>query len=332
MIPHKEVSRYRKHEALRTALSPVMAFLDDSLVLEIMVNADGKVWIDKAGDGMMRTNVVMSADEVERIIRLLAATMGTEVNDQKPSLAAKIPGWGARVQASVPPIVSAPVFSFRKPAILVFSLQKYVDDGILTADEAAFLIQAVKERKNILVGGGTGSGKTTFVNALLQVVADTQDRVYIVEDNPELQCAAENKVEILVQPPLYTHQKAIMDALRFRPDRIIVGEVRDGAALDMLKAWNTGHPGGISTIHANGPVAMLERLCQLCEEIMPHAPRYLIAEAIDICVYIKRDNNRPAGRLITGIMEVTGEKDGQWTMEKPSFLWPAAVPDGYAVT
>ena len=182
----------------------------------------------------------------------------------------------------------------------------------MSESDAQFLRQAVLDKKNILVGGGTGSGKTTFVNALLQEVALTNDRIYIVEDNAELQCDAQNKVEILVHPPIYTHQRAIMDALRFRPDRIIVGEVRDGAALDMLKAWNTGHPGGIATIHANTTTSMLDRLSQLCEEVMPHAPRYLIAEAIDICVHIRRAPESPAGRLISGIVEVIGEENGHW--------------------
>jgi type IV secretion system protein VirB11 len=319
MTLFKDISRSRKYDALKTAITPIMCFLDDPMVLEIMVNADGKVWIDKIREGMFFSNIVMEPEEVERIVRLLAAAMNTEVNEKTPSLSAKIPGWGARVQASVPPIVAAPVFSFRKPAKLVYPLQDYVDSNILTTEEAGFLKKSVRERKNILVGGGTGSGKTTFVNALLQEVAWTNDRVYIVEDNPELQCDAENKVEIFVQPPVYTHQKAIMDSLRFRPDRIIVGEVRDGAAIDMLKAWNTGHPGGIATIHANSSASMLDRLCQLCEEVMLQAPRYLIADAIDICVHLKRDPGHSAGRSITGIMEVTGESDGQWFLRKPDF-------------
>lgn len=302
------------------ALEPIMDYLEDSSVIEIMVNADGKVWIDKFREGMSFSKVVMLPDEVERIVRLLAAAMNTEINERNPSLSAKLPGWGARVQASVPPIVAAPVFSFRKPAKIVYPIQDYVESNILSMEEADFLKKAVIEKKNILVGGGTGSGKTTFVNALLQEVARTNERVYIVEDNPELQCDAENKVEIFVHPSIYTHQKAIMDALRFRPDRIIVGEVRDGAALDMLKAWNTGHPGGIATIHANCTASMLDRLCQLCEEVMPQAPRYLIVEAIDVCVHLKRDTEHPSGRSVTGIVEVSGESDGKWILRKPLFL------------
>lgn len=308
----KELVRSRKSDALRIALAPIADYLNDAVIVEVMVNADGKVWVDALGKGMYDTGKVMYAEEIERIIRLVASSINSEVNDRHPSLAAKLPEWGARVQASVPPIVSAPVFSLRKPARLVYTLDDYVASGILDAADADVLRNAVKDRKNILVGGGTGSGKTTFVNALLKEISGTGDRLYIVEDNPELQCEALNRLEVLVQPPLYTHQRAIMDALRFRPDRIIVGEVRDGAALEMLKAWNTGHPGGIATIHANSTVSMLDRLCQLCEEVMPQAPRYLIAESIDICIHIRRDSTHPAGRSISGIVEVLSHDGVNW--------------------
>ena len=320
MSLNKENSKTRKYEALRTALHAIIQFLDDPLVIEIMLNADGRIWVDHIEKGMFFSEITMTPEEGERIIRLLAAAMNAEVNEQSPSLAAKIPGWGARVQASVPPIVTAPIFALRKPAIKVFSLQDYVDKGILTLAEKKYLADAVKSRKNILIGGGTGSGKTTLMNALLHEFAGTEERIYVVEDNIELQCSAENRVEILVQPPLYTHQRAIMDALRCRPDRILIGEVRDGAALDMLKAWNTGHPGGIATIHANSTASMLDRLGQLCEEVMPHAPRYLIGETISICLHIQRDPTHPAGRSITGIMEVIGDNNGRWDLQMPNVL------------
>lgn len=326
-MPHsKDIIRTRKSDALRIALEPIAEYLNDASIVEIMVNADGRIWVDAVGRGMYSTGKVMHADAVERIIRLLASAVNSEVNDRHPSLSAKLPEWGARVQASVPPIVASPVFSLRMPAQLVYSLDDYVATGILEEDDASVLRNAVRERKNILVGGGTGSGKTTFVNALLKEVAETGDRIYIVEDNAELQCDSENKLEVLVQPPVYTHQRAIMDALRFRPDRIIVGEVRDGAALEMLKAWNTGHPGGIATIHANSTVSMLDRLCQLCEEAMPHAPRYLIAEAVDICVHIRRDAAHPAGRSISGIVEVLGEDGVHWSTR------PARLPNNWKVS
>ncbi|MBF0587325.1 P-type conjugative transfer ATPase TrbB [Prosthecochloris sp. N3] len=310
------VSVSRRRASLRSAVEPILCFLEQDGIVEIMLNPDGCVWVEEAGCGMYRTDVRMCPEEAERMIRLAAAAVQAEVNEHNPSLAATLPGWGARLQASVPPVVPAPVFALRKPPSVVFTLDDYVASGILAMDEAHFLEESVRAGRNVLVGGGTGSGKTTLANALLAVVAETGDRVYIVEDTPELQCRAENMVQVLVQPPFYTHQRAVMDAMRFRPDRIIVGEVRDGAALDMLKAWNTGHPGGVATIHANNPEAMLERMAQLTEEVMPSAPRYLIAEAVDVCVHMTRDPGHPAGRRLTGIAEVRGlDGRGGWVMD-----------------
>ena len=302
--------------SLRSAVQPVLCFLEREGVVEIMLNPDGSVWVEEAGRGMYRTDVSMGPEDAERMIRLAAAAVHAEVNERNPSLSAMLPGWGVRLQAAVPPVVPAPVFALRKPPSVVFSLGDYVDAGILGEEEAFFLERAVREGRNVLVGGGTGSGKTTLANALLEVVAATGERVYIVEDTPELQCRAENMLQVMVRPPFYTHQRAVMDAMRFRPDRIIVGEVRDGAALDMLKAWNTGHPGGVATIHANNPRAMLDRMAQLTEEVVPVAPRRLIAEAVDVCVHIMRDALHPAGRRVSGIAEVKGlDPGGNWLLE-----------------
>lgn len=306
----------RRFASLRSAAGPILPYLNDDSIVEIMLNADGAIWVDKVGVGMFRTDAVLAPDDAMRILRLIASEMNSEITERNPSLAGKLPGWGARVQASVPPIVDAPVFAFRKPAKIVYTLDDYVDAGILSPHAANVLAVAVKAGKNILVGGGTGSGKTTLMNALLQVVAGTDDRVYLVEDNPELQCAARNKVQVLVQPPVYTWQRAFEDAMRFRPDRIIVGEVRNGAALEMIKAWNTGHPGGLATIHANDPASMLDRVCQLIEEVVPTAPKQLVAQAIDLCVHIRRDPGHPAGRSLTGIARVTGlDAEGRWVLE-----------------
>jgi P-type conjugative transfer ATPase TrbB len=309
------LTHQRRIASLQSALAPLRGLLERESIVEIMLNADGRIWIEELGCGMSCTDIVMSAEDADRMIRLVAASSNTEINERNPSLAAKLPEWGARLQASVPPIVSRPVFALRKPAKIVFTLDDYVQRMIISPEIAFLLEVAVKARKNILIGGGTGSGKTTFANTLLQLVAETEDRVYIVEDNPELQCTAENMLQILVQPPFYSHQRAVKDALRFRPDRIIVGEVRDGAALDLLKAWNTGHPGGLATIHANSPTAMLDRLAQLTEEVVPRAPRELIAEAVDYCIHITRDKTHPAGRRVSGIVEVMGIDDrGRWEL------------------
>lgn len=308
-------SRSRRHAALRTAIAPLVPFLDDDSIVEIMLNADGRVWIERARLGMSATPASLTPDEGLRILRVVATEMNVELSDRSPSVAGKLPIWGARVQGAIPPIVEAPVFSLRKPAKLTFGLDEYVDRLILIDSEAEALRRAVRERANILVGGGTGSGKTTFANALLREVAATGDRTYIVEDNPELQCSAPNGLQVLVQPPTYTWSRAILDAMRLRPDRIVVGEVRDGAALEMLKAWNTGHPGGLGTIHANGTAAMLDRLCQLSEEVVPSAPRALVAQTVNVCVHLRRDPNHPAGRSISGIDRVMGlSKTGEWLL------------------
>ena len=245
---------------------------------------------------------------------------GRSSTAQTPSLSAKLPPpWGARLQAAIPPIVDAPVFALRKPARIVFSLDDYVSARAFFRPRSATRSRSpCARRDNILIGGGTGSGKTTFANALVKVIAeDTTDRVHIVEDTPELQCTAPNRLQVLVQPGVHTWRDAIMAAMRFRPDRILVGEVRDGSALELLKAWNTGHPGGIATIHANDTRAMLDRLCQLIEEVVYPAPRALVAQTIQLCVHIQRDKTHPAGRRVSGLDRVRPlGADGDWILER----------------
>jgi P-type conjugative transfer ATPase TrbB len=312
-------SQTRRSSALKSALGPVLPYLDDPRVVEVMLNADGVIWVDKLGQGMLRTPAVMLAADAERMLRLVASEVLVELNAQSPSLSAKLPApWGARLQAAIPPIVDAPVFALRMPARVVFSLDDYVSQGILLRPQREALAAAVRARDNILIGGGTGSGKTTFANALVKVIAeDTTDRVHIVEDTPELQCSAPNRLQVLVHPGVHSWRDAIMAAMRFRPDRILVGEVRDGSALELLKAWNTGHPGGLATIHANDTRAMLDRLCQLIEEIVYPAPRALVAQTIQLCVHIQRDKSHPAGRRVSGIDRVRAlDPRGGWTLER----------------
>ena len=199
----------------------------------------------------------------------------------------------------------------------MFTLDQYVEQRILTQVQAAALRAAVEGRDNILIGGGTGSGKTTFANALLQEITSTQDRLVIIEDTPELQCVAgAHRVDLLVHPPLYTWRHAVMDAMRLRPDRIIVGEERDGAALDLLKSMNTGHPGSLCTIHANSTAAMLDRFAQLVDEVIPQYPRSVVASTVNVCVHISRDRRHPAGRVVTGVDRVLGfDPQAGWRLE-----------------
>ena len=306
MTTMRELSHARQRDALLAALHPIADLLQDDTIVEIMLNADGVVWIDRLGRGMSATQIRLQPAEGERMLRHIAASLGRELNDSHPTLSCQLPHYGARVQGSLPPIVSAPVFALRKPASLVFSLADYVSQGVLTERQAQRIEECIKARANILIAGGTGSGKTTFANALLQVLASTGDRVLLVEDTPELRCTAPNKLEFYLTES-FSCRDAIKSAMRYRPDRIIVGEIRDGAAaLEFLKAANTGHPGSLATLHANGTREALTRICQLCEEVVASIAKEIVAETINVCVHITRDPKARAGRSISGLDRVVG--------------------------
>lgn len=304
----------RQQAFLRDAIQSILPFLEDAAVTEIMLNADGCVWVDRSG-AVQRTGVTMDAPKALAILRAVASQADLQLTAGSPSLDAELRPWGARVKAAIPPITKAPVFTIRKPPARVFTLDEYVRAGIADAPHADVLRAAIAAKQNILVSGATASGKTTFVNALLAEIARTDDRVFIVEDVPELRCESPNRVQYHVQPP-FTTRLAVMDALRSRPDRIVVGEVRDGgAALELIKAWNTGHPGGTGTLHANDNRQALNRLCQLIEEVAQRAPREIIAETVDVCVHIRRDPRLQGRRRLAGLHFVRGlARDGAWDL------------------
>lgn len=315
--PSVNLADARRREALRLAMNPIIPLLDDDGVIEIALNADGAIWAERVGQRMEKTSARMSKEEALRMLQLVASAMGVELSATNPSLAALVPGWETRLQAMVPPVVAAPTFTIRKPPRHVFTLADYVQRGIMTGQQAEALRESVRRRDNILVGGATGTGKTTLANAILHEIAvATTDRLYIVEDLRELQCAAPNKLQLFVQEPVYGWRRAIMDALRSRPDRIVVGELRSGAAtLELVKAWNTGHPGGLATVHANHAAACLDRVCQLLEEVVPVAPRALIGQAINTVVHLVRDSAHPAGRRVSAMVRVSGcSTSNGWTV------------------
>lgn len=304
--------------ALRSALEPILSFLEEDSVIEISLNDDGWVWVERAGQGMRRENVHIDPEAAMLMLRQVARHEGRELNEARSSLTARLPGSGARFQGVIPPAYVAPIFSIRKPGGRVFTLADYIAAGILTERQAEALAGAVRERANVAVGGGTGSGKTALVNALLQVLDGAGDRILTIEDTLELRCGAPNKLICMVHPE-YTWQRAVMDAMRLRPDRIIVGEVRDGAAHELLKAWNTGHPGGLCTLHADDTRGMLDRFCDLIGEAVPgmqeSEKRRAVARTVNVCVHIKKDPKAKAGRSVTGIDRVLGLKDGDWQLE-----------------
>ena len=294
----------RRRAMLRTAMGPAIgAALADGLVIEVMVNPDGALWLDRLGQGRTDTGVRLQPAEAERIIRLVASHVRAEIHAGSPTLSAELPESGERFEGVLPPVSTAPCFAIRKPAARIYTLADYVADRIMGPLQADLLRRAVLERSNILVCGGTSSGKTTLTNALLAEVARCEERVIILEDTRELQCAAADCVALRTRAGVVSMADLVRSTLRLRPDRIIVGEVRGGEALDMLKAWNTGHPGGIATVHANSARSALYRLEQLVQESVATVPRRLIAEAIDLVVFIA---GRGSGRRIETIAQVTG--------------------------
>lgn len=294
----------RRRAMLRTAMGPFIAdALIDPLVIEVMVNPDGSLRLDRLGEGRIDTGERMESAAVERIIRLVASHMRIDVHADNPVISAELPETGERFEGLLPPVVAAPCFAIRKPAAKVYTLANYEADRILNAQQAQSLRRATVDRRNILIAGGTSSGKTTLANALLAEIATLDERLILIEDTRELQCAAKDCVALRTKPGVVTMAQLVRSTMRLRPDRIIVGEVRGGEALDMLKAWNTGHSGGIATIHANSARASLYRLEQLIQESVVTVPRRLIAETIDLIVFIQ---GRGVHRRIETISEVSG--------------------------
>lgn len=285
--------------------------LNDSKTVELMLNADGKVWIERLGEAMQCIGTLRPA-QAQAIIETIAGYHGKEVTRSKPILEGEFPLDGSRFAGQLPPVVPAPTFAIRKKAVAIFTLDQYVENGIMTAAQKHVLVEAVAAHRNILVIGGTGSGKTTLVNAIINemVITDPTERVFIIEDTGEIQCAAENHVQY--HTSLDVSMTALLKTtLRMRPDRILVGEVRGAEALDLLDAWNTGHEGGAATLHANNATAGLARLQSLITR-NPAAPAEiepLIGEVVHVVVHIART---PEGRRIQEILEVSGYSDGQY--------------------
>ena len=282
----------------------VNSALEDPMTCEVMLNPDGRIWQERFGEPMKCIGTMRSGD-AEVAFRTLASLLGKTLSYDQPQLDGEYPG-GFRFSGALPPIVSAPAFTIRKPASRVFTLDEYVEAGILTERQKDALCMAVSEHQNLLVVGGTGSGKTTLANALIaEMVRQFPDeRHVIIEDTREIQCTAQNAVFFHTTNDV-SMTKCLKQTLRFRPTRIHVGEVRDEAALDLLDAWNTGHSGGISTVHANSALQGLSRVRGLVSR-SPSAPRCVeevIGEAVQVLVFIERT---PSGRRIREILAVDG--------------------------
>ena len=319
------LARDRRRAMLRTAMGPdIAAALADSQVVEIMVNPDGALRFDRLGEGRIDTGVRIAPDQVERIIRLVTSHARAEIHGDKPIISAELPPHaegraGERFEGLLPPVSLGPCFSIRKPAERLHTLDDYIADGIMSVPAGDILRAAVARRLNILVAGGTSSGKTTLANALLAEMARVDARVILIEDTRELQCPLPDTVALRTRPGVTSMTDLVRSTMRLRPDRIIVGEVRGPEALDMLKAWNTGHPGGIATVHANSAISALYRIEGLVQEAVVTVPRRLIAEAIDIIVFI---SGRGLQRRISQIARVAGLDPDTGAYALSDFLLP----------
>lgn len=302
--PIRSEASLRGARMLRTALgASISTWLEDPAVVEVMLNPDGRLWVDRLAEGISDTGQILSAADGERIVRLVAHHVGVEVHARSPRVSAELPETGERFEGLLPPVVAAPTFAIRKPAVAIFTLDDYVEAGIMSHLQAEALRDGVSSRRNILVAGGTSTGKTTLTNALLAEVAKTTDRVVLIEDTRELQCAAPNLVALRTKDGVVTLSDLVRSSLRLRPDRIPIGEVRGAEALDLLKAWGTGHPGGIGTIHAGTAMGALRRMEQLIQEAVVTVPRALVAETINLIAVLVRDGH---GRRLSELARVEG--------------------------
>lgn len=313
-VSHHSTDEQSRHvEKIRRELGTLIrGLLADPQVVEVILNADGRLWVERLGHPMEALEPFSSA-KAEALIYSIAAFHGTTITRDNPILECELPPYGARFEALIPPVVAAPIFTIRCRASQVFTLSDYAKAQIMTDQQKAIIEQAVLNRKNILVAGGTGSGKTTLTNAIIaeMVRVHPDHRLVIIEDTAEIQCAAQNAV-LLHSTDTVDMLRLLKATMRLRPDRILVGEVRGPEALTLLKAWNTGHPGGVATVHANNAQAALIRLEQLIAEATPTPMQTLIGEAIDFIISIVKT---PCGRRIEDIIEVRGFKEGGYQIQ-----------------
>ena len=291
-------------DGLRHSCGPVfMNALEDPDVIEIMLNPDGSLWIEKYGQEHEPIGVI-SVAQSRLILSQVASGLDLTVNEKNPIVEGEFPLDGSRFEGTFPPIVGpGPSFSLRKKASRVFTLEEYMLSGSLTPEAVAIIEDAVRHRQNIVVVGGTSSGKTTFVNAVIDAISrlTPSHRLIILEDTAELQSKSPNTVflrtSVLAEVDM---RKLAKVSMRYAPKRILVGEVRDAAALEMLKLWNTGHPGGVSTFHADSAEEALERLEELVEEAGLGPKQKLIGRAVDLAVYMEKtpDNRRQISSII----------------------------------
>jgi len=308
---HSQARLIRK---LQEALGhTICAALDDPAVVEIICNPDGRLFIERLGHGVAPAGT-MSALSAEIIIGSVAHALRSEADRDQPIISGELPIGGHRFEGLLPPVVVAPAFTVRRRASRLIRLEEYVRTNVMTSTQAGLLRNAARDRLNIVVSGGTGSGKTTLANAIIAEIIETapRDRIVVLEDTAEIQCAAENALFLRTSDNV-DMARLLKSTMRLRPDRIIVGEVRDGAALTLLKSWNTGHPGGVTTVHSNTARSALRRLEQLIGEVSQQPMREVIGEAVDLVVSIELTNR---GRRVREIIHVEGHDGSHYQTQR----------------
>ena len=318
--PSEEAKEARYRALMERYLGPavVETFADDD-VTEVYVNAgDGVLRADTHTQGKVALGVTLDGSQVEQFLNAVAAFRGDTLSAARPTVQAELPAatfGGARLQGFVSPVVPRACFVIRKPARRVFRLSNYVSTGVMTLQQKDAVEAAVRDHENILVAGGTGSGKTTLCNAVLLEMSDQfpRERVVVLEDTAELQCRADDHLSLRTSEG---GDVSLSDLVRFTlrctPDRIVVGEVRDGAALHLLDAWATGHPGGCATVHATDARGALRRLDRLAQRAgVPPQPA-LVAEAVGVVVVIQGGNE---GRRVRELVRVLGHDGTDYKLE-----------------
>ena len=310
----------RLSEMLARYLGPgVLETFSDDDVTEVYLNPqDGAVRVDTRSRGKLDTGTTLAAHRVEMLLNAVAASAGATLSADTPRLEAELPAAtfrGSRLQGFLPPVTSGPAFNIRKPPAVVYPLDDYVRTGILTSAQRAVLDDAVTVHRNVLIAGGTNSGKTTFANALLHEITGRfpQERLVILEDTVELRCDARDHLALRTGRHVNLTE-LVRSALRTSPNRLIVGEVRGSEALDLLDAWATGHPGGVATVHASSAEGALLRLDRLAQRANVPPQSALIAEAIHLVVVIEGGN---AGRRVSDLVRVAGlNQQGRYRLER----------------
>lgn len=288
----------------------IMGFLNDPDVFEIIVNPDTKIWVDTFSKGRMFTGKTIDPDQSQQIIFQIANLKDMVCSSKNPTIGTELPD-GSRFQGFLPDVVPAPAFNIRKHSKRLMTLDDYVNEGIMTIGQKKAIATAIHEKKNIIAAGGTKSGKTTFLNAILAEISKEPDRIVTIEDTLELQCTAEDCLSLKVTDNR-TMDDLLRDTLRATPDRIVVGEVRSGEALALLDAWNTGHDGGCSTVHSSSAIQTLQRLEQMISRVSLTPQQETIAGAVDVVVYLRR---KGMSRIVEEILGIDG-----YDMQKKQYL------------